>query len=291
MTALAEEAPVLQITEPGIYDGIPEDVYHGDLVPGGSLSVSGAKKLLAPSCPALFAWEREHPPPPKKAMELGTAAHTVVLGTGPKIVEIDAADWMKRATKERGAEVRAEGGVPLLTKDYRRVQGMAKALREHPIASALFDPERGGHAEQSFFWFDERWGIWRRGRMDWMPPLDRGRPVLGDYKSATAADLNAITKAVRNFRYEMQDDWYSDGIEAITGVRCPFLFVFQETTAPYLITVCQLDEETRLSGRRRNDEALEIYRDCTAAGAWPAYSDDIELISLPPWAQARGDYL
>jgi hypothetical protein len=49
------------ITEPGVYD-IAEDHYHADPVPGGSLSNSGAKKLLPPSCPAKFAYEREHPP-------------------------------------------------------------------------------------------------------------------------------------------------------------------------------------------------------------------------------------
>ena len=43
MTALA----VAEFTA-GVYD-IPEDLYHRDPVPGGSLSCSGAKKLLPPS--------------------------------------------------------------------------------------------------------------------------------------------------------------------------------------------------------------------------------------------------
>ena len=60
------------ITEPGVYT-MDEADYHADPVPGGSLSCSGAKKLLA--CPARFAYDREHPPAPTPAMELGTAAH------------------------------------------------------------------------------------------------------------------------------------------------------------------------------------------------------------------------
>ena len=41
------------IDQPGIYD-IPEDQYHRDPVPGGSLSASGAKKLLADGGPARY---------------------------------------------------------------------------------------------------------------------------------------------------------------------------------------------------------------------------------------------
>jgi len=38
--------------------------------------------------------------------------------------------------------------------------------------------------------------------------------------------------------------------------------------------------------------AMEIWRDCTQAGVWPGYSQDIELITLPPWAaRTEGDYL
>ncbi|MGW9447058.1 hypothetical protein, partial [Bacillus mobilis] len=59
MTA-TDERTLSAITRPGVYDGIPEAVYHRDPVPGGSLSSSGARKLLAPSCPALFKYDQEH---------------------------------------------------------------------------------------------------------------------------------------------------------------------------------------------------------------------------------------
>ena len=39
------------------------------------------------------------------------------------------------------------------------------------------------------------------------------------------------------------------------------------------------------AGRELNRLAIEIYRDCTEAGVWPGYSDEIELISLPAWAR------
>jgi hypothetical protein len=71
---VTEERPVT-ITGPGVYDQVPEHVYHADPIPGGSLSSSGARKLLAPSCPALFKHDQDNPQPHKKTFDIGTAAH------------------------------------------------------------------------------------------------------------------------------------------------------------------------------------------------------------------------
>ncbi|MBO0827768.1 MAG: hypothetical protein J2P24_08300 [Streptosporangiales bacterium] len=58
--ALDTGAADVMITEPGVYN-LPAAVYHADPVPGGSLSQSGAKKLLPPSCPALYRYWADHP--------------------------------------------------------------------------------------------------------------------------------------------------------------------------------------------------------------------------------------
>lgn len=277
----------------GVYDGMPEDEYHGDPVPGGSLSCSGAKKLLPPSCPAKFAWEREHPPAPTEAMERGTAAHKLVLGVGAPITVIQADDWRtKKAQQERDA-ARAEGGVPLLAADWARVQAMRDALLGHPLAASLLSPARG-KTEQSVFWPDPGTGIWRRARLDLMPAPDGGRRMIAtDYKTARSADPAAISKTVANLRYYMQDPWYRDAIEAIyPGSDPAFLFIFQETEPPYLVTVAELHPAAVEAGRDLNRLAVERYRDCEESGIWPGYSptDDIELIRLPAWATPREDY-
>src|SRR3954471_5458063 len=113
MTALIESTSVV-VTEPGVYPDIPELAYHADCVSEGSLSCSGAKKLLPPSCPALFKWERENPPPPKRQFDFGHAAHKLVLGVGPELVGVDAPDWRTNAAKAQRDEARARGAVPLL---------------------------------------------------------------------------------------------------------------------------------------------------------------------------------
>ena len=118
------------VTEPGVYT-MDEADYHADPVPGGSLSCSGAKKLLA--SPARFAYDREHPPAPTRAMEMGSAvhAHELVLGTGAQIVVIDADNYRTKAAQEAAAAAREAGAVPLLTAEHDQVQAMAAALRDH----------------------------------------------------------------------------------------------------------------------------------------------------------------
>lgn len=279
--------------EPGVYDAMPEHVYHGDPVPGGSLSSSGARKLLPPSCPARFRHERDHPPASTPSMERGTAAHRLVLGTGAEIVQIAAADWRKKDAQDERDKARADGKVPLLAAEYRKVQDMAAALRAHPWGSALFDPGRG-RPEQSLFWQDAVAGIWRRARLDWLPDADgRSRLVLVDYKTSASADPDSIAKSVYTFGYYMQADWYLDGVRALGISDDPaFVFVFQETAAPYLVNVIQLDWPALRSGHERNRIAIERYRDCMSSGIWPGYNPDIRdipTISLPPWAARRLD--
>jgi PDDEXK-like domain of unknown function (DUF3799) len=273
---------------PGVYDDMPEDLYHLDPVPGGSLSSSGARKLLPPSCPAKFRYEMDHPTAPTAAMETGTAAHKQVLGAGAPVEVVDAKDWRTNAAKDAAAAIRARGGVPLLPADYLRVQEMALAIKTHPVAGILFDPGRGGLPERSLFWVDAEFGVWCRARLDWMPPVGGERFIIVDYKTTVAAEPDAIRKHVASYGYHVQAAFYDRGVRALGLHEKPdFLFVFQETTAPYLITVVQLDEDAMYEGERACREALERYRDCKEAGDWPGYTEEIQLVSLPPWARRR----
>lgn len=286
MTAVAEAPAEVVVTEPGVYD-MPEDVYHRDPVPGGSLSSSGAKKLLPPNCPARFAYDRAHPPQPTHAMEIGTAAHKLVLGIGAQLVIVDAKNYQTKAAQDTRDAARAAGKVPLLPQEYAQAQAMAAAVRAHPVAAALFDPD-GGAPERSLFWQDELTGVWLRSRLDWLPHQVRAwgrRMVITDLKSAAAADKASVTKAMHNYGYFQQAPFYSDGVRALGLDDDPaFVFVFVESAPPHLVSVAQLDNEAMEAGRALNRIAIERYRDCVEAGVWPGYSEEIELISLPPWA-------
>jgi hypothetical protein len=266
---------------------MPAETYHADPVPWGSLSSSGARKLLPPSCPALYRWEQDHGQATKRVFELGTAAHKEVLGNGPELVVIDG-DWRTKAAKQARDDARAAGAVPLHTHEYEQVQAMAAALRAHPDAARLFDASRG-KPEQSLFWVDEDdKTTWRRARYDWYPVRTGNRLIIPEYKTTTCADPGTLRRTVYSYGYHMQAAFYLDGAKALglAGDTEPaFIFVFQEKTPPYLVTVAELDPLALEIGRARNRDAIARYAECTRTGRWPGYSSDVVTLSLPPWAE------
>jgi PDDEXK-like domain of unknown function (DUF3799) len=273
-----------EITEPGVYD-MTAEIYHRDPVPGGSLSSSGARKLLPPSCPAKFKWERDHPQAHKKEFDIGHAVHKLVLGDGPEVIVVDAGDWKTAKARDERDEAYALGQVPLLEHQYLEVLAMVRSLRQHPVADALFAHERG-RPEQSLFWVDKQTGVWRRARLDWLPDPDTGRMIAGDLKTGHDASPEGIEKAVRQHGYHQQGAWYLDGIEALDLAPDPaFVFVFVEKSPPYLVTVAEVDAMALRIARDLNRQALELFRDCTESGVWPGYSDKVIPVRLPAWME------
>lgn len=264
--------------EPGLYD-ISAELYHSDPIPGGSLSSTGARRLA--DCPARFKYFLDHPEPYKPEFEFGTAAHTVILGNGPELVVVDAKRWDTDETKAKVAAIRAAGNVPLKPEARQRIDDMAEALARDPEASDLLTPGRGV-AEQSLFWEDR--GIWRRVRIDWLTPDE-----IVDYKTARSVNPEHLQKAVHEFGYHQQQEWYRDGTAALDLLprEAPFKFICQEKQPPYLVTVAELDFPAAAIGRDLNERALHIYAHCRTTGHWPAYVERTALISLPVWAERK----
>lgn len=274
------------VTMPGVYD-MPAEQYHRDPVPGGSLSSSGARKLLPPSCPALYRYWADREQASKAAFDFGHAAHLAVLGAGPEVEVIHADDWRTKAAREARDAAYTAGKVPVLAAEYQHVQAMAAALYQHPIASVLFDPDYG-QPEQSLFWIDGPSGIWRRARLDWLPEHHGGRLIIADYKTTRCAAPTHLGRAVYDHGYHQQAAWYLDGIPVLgLAAEAAFLFVAQEKTPPYLVTVIELDALALRIGRDLNRQAIDVYAECAATGVWPGYTTDIELVGLPTWAETR----
>ncbi|MGF2209019.1 PD-(D/E)XK nuclease-like domain-containing protein [Streptomyces albidoflavus] len=296
MTAAVEvEAPAV-VTAPCLIDDMTAEDYHGDPVPGGSLSSSGARKLLRPSCPALYRWEQDNPQPPRKTFEFGHAAHKTVLGDGPDLEVIDQPNYLTKAAKQARDEARAAGLIPLLRHEYEQVQAMADEIRRHPVAGPLFTPGTG-IAEQSGFWQDPATGVWCRFRPDWRRHRgDNDRLILVDYKTTTDVSPAALQKTVYDYGYHAQGAWYRDGATALGlagDIEPAFLFAFQMKTPPYLVHLVELDMPALTFGAARNRRAREIYAECQATGNWPGFNDAITYLSLPPWGEKRDeeDYL
>lgn len=264
------------ITEPGIYDGITNAEYHAHEALG-----STSLKTLATRTPAHYQWDKAHPKH-SDAFTLGTAAHSLILEDDTSnIVMVEADNWLTKAAKEAKAEALAEGKQPLLTKEWFQVLSMRDAVMVNPQAREAFT---GHRAEASVFWaeFD---GLMLKCRPDaWKPN------ALVDLKTTVNADPREFGKTAYNFGYHQSAAHYIDGVQLVTGERLPFRFVLVEKTAPYLVSVVELDEEAITAGRALNDRAKRIYQECLSTGNWPGYPA-AEPLSLPMWAHYEIDDL
>lgn len=264
----------------GVIEGLPDHVYHAD----PALSVSGARKLLPPSCPALYRYERDNPPTPKRTFDLGHAAHRMVLGEGLDFVVIDHADYRTKEAQRLQAEAHAAGTTPILRHEYDQLRAMAAALRVHPWASSLFRPD-AGESEVSLFWVDGESGVDLRARLDRLPHPTGRRLIVPDYKSCASAEPGHVSKALYSFGYACQADFYLSGLAALNLAPddAAFVFVFQEKTPPYLVNVVEPDEDALAWAHRRNRKAINIFRRCLDTGRWRGYSDDVMRLGVPGW--------
>lgn len=265
----------------GVVEDLDEEEYHRH----PALSASGAKRLLPPSCPALFKWERDNGRPPKRDYDVGHIAHARLLGVGGEAVIVkttakdgtsaDATDYRTKSAQDHRDAIRAAGNIPLLATEMAAVEAMVAAVRAHPDAGPLFVD---GRPELSLFWEDWAHGVSRRARLDWLT----GTTAV-DLKTCVSAEPKAFAKTVFNLGYELQQVFYTDGIRELLPDVDDFLFVAVEKTPPYLVEVYRLDVQALRIGRQRVDQALRTFADCERTGVWPGYGRGVQTLSPPPW--------
>ena len=265
------------MTAPGVYD-MPSEEYHAC----DALSSSGARKLLSPSCPALFRWHRDNPQPPNRVFDFGHAAHKMVLGEGAELVVINHADYRTNAAKESRDEAYADGRTPLLAHEAVIVRRMAVALEAHPAADLMMRP---GKPEQSLFAKDVETGVMLRARLDWLPEAVDGKLTVVDYKTAASVEPAAFARSVARYGYFQQDPWYRDIVLALElADEVEFIFIAQAKEPPYLVTMFKLDDYSLEVGRKRNRKAIDLFAECTERDDWPTYAQGVETLTVPVWA-------
>ena len=212
-----------QIT-PGIYFGLPEDVYHAAPWVGSS----SAKKLYA--CPPDYWFDSPMNPlrpadEPTMAQTFGRALHhrilygveafardyTFISGTTGDTV---SAEDLKAFIKEQGsipAKLKADNekmvremGINLLTEStYERIMVAAAHITKNPNLAKAFE---GGFPEVSVFWHEDgvpckaRWDYWKQ------------RAIV-DLKSFRSKDRirsldEQVLQDLFNYRYDIQTAWY-----------------------------------------------------------------------------------
>ena len=265
--------------------------YHADPIEGGSLSATGAKAILR--SPAHFKWQRENDVV-KTTFDLGHAVHSMVLGVGLGIVEIPEAILASngaastREAKAFIAEQRELGKVPLKADVFDECKAMTEAVLVHPIARSLL--EIPGKSEQSLFAQDKESGVMLRARIDRLPDQTPAPTIIIDVKTAASADPRDFGRSAAEYGYDIQAEFYKHVLKLARGDwETTFRFIVVEKSAPYLVSVIELDSEYASIGRQRMRRAIDLYKECVEKNEWPGYDPIEHLVGPPTWlAYAEG---
>lgn len=284
------------ITEPGAYSGIANEDYHrnANLLPGPSLSASGAKKLLGQS-PFHFWFDSPMNPdrPPetdKPHFNIGKAAHDLVLLSDrwPDFYHVLPEGFSRAASKKFALEIAdadeaaASGLTVLRYEDAETVKAVAQAIADNPLALAALT---NGESEVTLAWQDKETGVWLRARPDFLP---KRRIIVPDLKFMAASHCSpeGFRKAIHNFGYHQSAAMYGDGIKAVFGEHPKnWLHVVVEKDAPHCVALYELPGEDIERGRWINRKAIRLFADCLSADRWPGYADEPMQVGLPGWAR------
>lgn len=253
----------------GVYDALDEAEYHQDPT---SVSASGMKSLLR--SPAHFLHERTHPKT-STAMDLGSVAHSMVLGTGCEYVAIEG-NRNRNDVKAAIAEAEAEGKVVLKPEQLSAAERMADAVLTHRHAARLLASP--GRSEVSMFWQDPVHDVIRRCRWDRLTDAAIGV----DLKTAASADPATLPKRIVEYGYDLSAAWYLEVAAGLDIELAAYALVFVEATEPHPVVVAELSGPFLDRGAALARKALTAYRRCLDTGQWPAYADHDFLTLHPP---------
>jgi hypothetical protein len=253
----------------------PAERYHADTE---CTSRSHLVELI--TRPSLYYATREArllpPPPPTKALILGTDLHMAVLE--PQL-------WPARARQ-------------LKPKDAAQIMCMASSVRSHPMVQTLFCYPHV--LEQTILWRTEpivfeveingkietrEESLLVRIRADAL--FDLGDTIFApDLKSTEAPDPVSFARSCAKFRYHFQAAMYRDAIAALYPDReIVFLLVAVAKSAPFECAVYDLTDDALERGRNQYRAAMIELLQRRATGNWIAdWQRSVHTLELPRWA-------
>ena len=248
---------------------------------------SSLKKIL--ESPAHYQAALKSKLIPTPAMQMGTAAHCLVLDGQAAFdgAYIRKPENIKLTTKE-GKEWKAGVGRKTVLasggKDdpWGSVQGMAESLRRLEWYSGT-DAEYIKRNEVSIYW--DWLGVRCKARLDSVL-VEEG--IVLDLKTTDSVDYDSFTKKVVNLGYDFQAAYYAKAAEVAYGKPFRFIFVAVERKAPYTVELFEATPDMLAEGHHKCSIALGDYRRCEESGQWPNREPRIYNLEYPSWYNHMG---
>lgn len=227
---------------------------------------------------------------PNASMEFGNMVDACVFhrdGFAAKVAIAPQDVLSKRGTRQgrkfQEWAAQHEGRVILTHKDP--LANVLEAIAGHEEAMGVFNAE--GESQPAIRWESTVDGITvkRKAKLDKLP---NDLSFLADLKTTRDPSPESFAKDIINFGYHTQAVWYQDAVEAISGVRPPFLIVAVQNCEPYDVEVYKLNDAFLELGRRKIDAKLSEFVACRLANRWrkPTHGQVIEL-APPFWAEKQ----
>lgn len=273
--------------DPGIYHDIPIDEYHRSNEWADMLNASALKKLKNRTPRHFMASKTAPQEPPTPAMQLGSLIHLAVLepsrfAASTIIQPEEGIDRRTKAGKEAWAEFEASAnGKQIITAEQAAIcAGVLDSLHSgcHQTALNLLT---NGVPEVSVVWNDPS----TEERCKCRPDYLRDDHIIVEVKTTSGgADWPTFRRVCGNLDYDLAAAWYMGGAKEATGHKHEYIFIVIETFDPYEIAVYMPDDIFFDNGRVKVREALDKYVQAKASNVWAGYPDEIQLVTLPPWA-------
>ena len=255
-----------------VHRGIPDAQYRSIK----ALSKSSLTSFL--KSPAHYLASTETPKETTDAMMFGTAYHTYILTPDRFDDHVCIKPKWDARTKE-GKQAKADfeaalnGRVCISEDEMADIIAMSKALLSHPIAAEILAQKRENEmAIEADHPIGKGKTLRIKGLLDgWIEETK----TIFDLKTCKDASPAGFKKAVRDFRYDMQEAQYKHLI-AYAGLgrdEVTFKWIAQEKEAPFAVAVYVLSARTVGNAIDEWRLSLENFHECQTKGIWPGYAD------------------
>jgi len=305
--------PGAKVMKPGLYR-MPLSTYHSDCAWKESVSSGDCYKLSENGeeywVESYYNEDNQNNKRQialhKECFRFGTAAHTKILE--PQKWIDDYIPWPPKWKTMRSEDAKhwrwvqeAQKGLTTINlKDVARVDAMARRIKDHTLASTLFEV---GEPEISLFIEDES-GVVIKTRPDMLPVYEDKKTkrvriadnIFSDYKTCFNNSPDACKKQIENMGYDVKLACCALVACRLLGLNfgdLDFALVFQKTEAPYGITVIELKNDfmhklaaKALYGAQQFAKGRQVI-----GGQWDGYTDEIVTYNPPGYSNRTEEKL
>ncbi|MFC0178581.1 PD-(D/E)XK nuclease-like domain-containing protein [Thorsellia kenyensis] len=266
----------------GIYDNLSNEEYHA------SEGISKSQLDLIAVSPSVYLWNKKAPVDLDrlKAFDMGTALHCLLLEPDEfesRFVFAPKVNRMTKAGREEEAKFIKENqaaGITIMThEEHHKLMLMRDSAFAHPVARKLLEAQ--GKSERAIYWHDDETGELCKAKMD---KDISGANIILDVKKT--ADMDKFMYSVEDYRYHVQDAYYSHGYFQTFGEWPRFVFLAVSETingGKYPVRVFELEQDWKDAGSMLWRQNLRTLAEAKQSNAW----FDIEELQMPYSARRK----